>query len=104
MPINQEGHAFTRAKKRHAEGVTALPKARLSALAVVCSLQSGPKKTLSGLKHNPALDTTPPSKRAKLKENCSHLHRSPDLRHFLRRLCALFDGEGDTPPTGEAIG
>jgi hypothetical protein len=46
MPINPEGHAFTRADKRHAEGVTALPKARLSALAVVCSLQSGPKNTV----------------------------------------------------------
>jgi hypothetical protein len=38
----KEGHAFTRANKRYAEGVTALPKASLSALAVVC-LPSGLK-------------------------------------------------------------
>jgi hypothetical protein len=32
VATNPEGHAFTRANKRHAEGVTALPKARLYAL------------------------------------------------------------------------
>jgi hypothetical protein len=41
-PERKEGHAFTRANKRHAEGVTALPKSSLSALAVVC-LSSGLK-------------------------------------------------------------
>jgi hypothetical protein len=69
---NPEGQAITHANKirkggasspantRHAEGVTALPKARLSALAVVCSLQSGLKTLPGSWKHNPPLDTTTP--------------------------------------------
>jgi hypothetical protein len=54
VAINPEGHAFTRADKRHAEGVTALPKARLYALAVVCSLQSGLKNPIAPYETQPA--------------------------------------------------
>jgi hypothetical protein len=54
VATNPEGHAFTRANKRHAEGVTALPKARLYALAVVRSLQSGLKNPIALFETQPA--------------------------------------------------